>query len=203
MFKSNDVFTAKVVDFIHKGKQLKSGLINRAIGYVETRAGGISLRVPESVAKNFLQSIRKDINKSAGSSLSLLEVCQMIQGYDSFDALLTVKFDKAGQRIELDEKSRQRALNSFSGRIKKAFAVAVGEPSKDMVLSNDQMLVILRETASFLNVVTVKYVPTVKVVKKAVDKVADKPKARKARRGKGIGTQVIERVTGKEVVASV
>lgn len=182
MFKSNDVFTAKVVDFIHKGKQLKSGLINRAIGYVETRAGGISLRVPESVAKNFLQSIRKDINKSAGSSLSLLEVCQMIQGYDSFDALLTCKFDKAGQRIELDEKSRQRALNGFSGRIKKAFAVAVGEPSKDMVLSNDQMLVILRETASFLNVVTVKYVPTVKVVKKA-DKVADKP-VRKARRGR-------------------
>lgn len=184
MFKSNDVFTAKVVDFIHKGKQLKSGLINRAIGYVETRAGGISLRVPESVAKNFLQSIRRDINKSAGSSLSLLEVCQMIQSYDSFDALLTCKFDKAGQRIELDEKSRQRALNSFSGRIKKAFAVAVGEPSKDMVLSNDQMLVILRETASFLNVVTVKYVPTVKVVKKSADKVADKPKARKARRGR-------------------
>lgn len=181
MFKSNDVFTAKVVDFIHKGKQLKSGLINRAIGYVETRAGGISLRVPESVAKNFLQSIRRDINKSAGSSLSLLEVCQMIQGQDSFDAVLTCKFDKAGQRIELDEKSRQRALNGFSGRIKKAFAVAVGEPAKDMVLSNDQMLVILRETASFLNVVTVKYVPVVKVVKaKAV--VADKPKARKARR---------------------
>jgi len=182
MFKSNDVFTAKCVDFIHKGKQLKSGLINRAIGYVETRAGGISLRVPENVAKNMLQSIRKDINKSAGSSLSLLEVCQMIQGYDSFDSLLTCKFDKAGQRIELDEKSRQRALNGFSGRIKKAFAVAVGEPAKDMVLSNDQMLVILRETASFLNVVTVKYVPTVKVVKKA-DKVADKP-ARKARRGR-------------------
>ena len=182
MFKSNDVFTAKCVDFIHKGKQLKNGLINRAIGYVETRAGGISLRVPENVAKNMLQSIRKDINKSAGSSLSLLEVCQMIQGYDSFDSLLTCKFDKAGQRIELDEKSRQRALNGFSGRIKKAFAVAVGEPAKDMVLSNDQMLVILRETASFLNVVTVKYVPTVKVVKKA-DKVADKP-ARKARRGR-------------------
>ena len=121
----------------------------------------------------------------------------MIQGYDSFDSLLTCKFDKAGQRIELDEKSRQRALNGFSGRIKKAFAVAVGEPAKDMVLSNDQMLVILRETASFLNVVTVKYVPTVKVVK--AKKVADKPKARKARRGKGIGVQVIESVTGKGV----
>ncbi len=166
--KNSKEFTSKVSAMFSKWKANAKGIVSGSFKLVESARGGITRRFADMAVQRFLERQRRDLNLANKGNLSLLEVCDLFASLDSIDKVLKFYFNSEKERVKLNAKQRQQRLNALSRRIVSGFADEMGltaADAKTIVLSNADMLAILKAAAAFYKRATIKYVAPARKVK--------------------------------------
>jgi len=181
--KTSEEFKTEVISIIDGISKDAKGYVSMLGQFKESSKGGVNFSQIDKPVKNFLDKIRRDINKDVtneDAKITFPELCKSMSAKTSFDEILTFYYNSKKEKIAMTPENRQKRIAAFSERTINAFSdvVTIKETAAGRFnLKVSDMLEIVKASANFYTRNTVAYVAKAKKVAAAAP--AKAPEAKK------------------------